>query len=88
MYLVRIQRLLAGLTVAPADPSRPASMPPRLLLAIAVAMLACSIPFWTGPWIGMVDYPHHLARYFILTNTRLTQILRSIIESIGTCYPI
>ncbi len=31
-------------------------------------MLVCSVPFWTGPWLGMIDYPNHLGRYFILAH--------------------
>ena len=32
-------------------------------------MALCSLPFWTGPWLGMVDYPNHLARYFVVAHS-------------------
>src|SRR5919112_2666932 len=42
---------------------------PRAVAAATIAaMLMCSIPFWTGPWLGMIDYPNHLGRYFILAH--------------------
>src|SRR3954464_11496973 len=45
---------------------------PTSLRAVAAAtiaaMLVCSVPFWTGPWLGMIDYPNHLGRYFILAH--------------------
>lgn len=39
-----------------------------LAAATAAAVLFCSLPFWTGPWLGMIDYPNHLARYFLLAH--------------------
>ena len=42
---------------------------PRAIAAATItAMLVCSVPFWTGPWLGMIDYPNHLGRYFILAH--------------------
>src|SRR3954471_4970690 len=42
---------------------------PRAVAAATIAaMLVCSVPFWTGPWLGMIDYPNHLGRYFILAH--------------------
>jgi hypothetical protein len=45
----------------------PVSLRP-IAAATVAAMLVCSLPFWTGPWLGMIDYPNHLGRYFILAH--------------------
>ncbi len=43
--------------------------PPRMLAAATLAaVLFCSLPFWTGSWLGMIDYPNHLARYFVVAH--------------------
>ena len=39
-----------------------------LAAATLAAVLFCSLPFWTGPWLGMIDYPNHLARYFMVAH--------------------
>jgi hypothetical protein len=46
----------------------PPASPGAVAAATIAAMLVCSVPFWTGPWLGMIDYPNHLGRYFILAH--------------------
>ncbi len=65
---IGMRRFLASLLAMPADMEGPARLPPSLALATLVVMLASSVPFWTGPWLGMIDYPSHLGRYFILAH--------------------
>jgi hypothetical protein len=62
------RRFLSSFLATPADGAGPARLPPSLALAMLVVMALSSVPFWTGPWLGMIDYPGHLGRYFILAH--------------------
>ncbi len=42
--------------------------PWKLAIVTIVSITFCSLPFWTGPWLGMIDYPNHLARYFVVAH--------------------
>jgi hypothetical protein len=63
-----MRRFLGSFLAGPAESAGPARLPMPLLLGALAAMLATSAPFWTGPWLGMIDYPNHLARYFLLAH--------------------
>jgi hypothetical protein len=63
-----MRRFLGSFVAGPAESAGPARLPIPLLIAALATMLASSVPFWTGPWLGMIDYPNHLARYFLLAR--------------------